>query len=55
MQKILTASMLDVSGAILDWHTGDDAQDYLEPNELVCPRLAELSGEAFSSPDWTKR
>lgn len=45
--------MLDVSGAVLDWHTGDDEYDYLDPNELVCPRLKELSEEALADPSWT--
>lgn len=50
--QILTASMLNVSGAVLDWHTGDDQYDYLAPNLETCPRLGELSGEALSDPSW---
>lgn len=53
LAQILTASMLDVSGAVLDWHTGDDRYDYLVPNVDECPRLAELSEEAFTDPSWT--
>eukprot|EP00752_Nemacystus_decipiens_P007485 g6687.t1 len=51
--QVLTASMLDVSGVVLDWHTGDDKYDYLAPNEETCPRLAELSEEALTDPSWT--
>eukprot|EP00903_Cladosiphon_okamuranus_P013039 g12166.t1 len=51
--QILTASMLDISGAVLDWHTGDDKYDYLAPNVDQCPRLAELSEEAFADSTWT--
>lgn len=51
--QILTASMLDVSGAVLDWHTGDAKYDYLVPNAETCPRLAELSEEALTDPSWT--
>ncbi|CAN0217812.1 unnamed protein product, partial [Ectocarpus sp. 6 AP-2014] len=50
--QILTASMLNVSGAVLDWHTGDDQYDYLAPNLETCPRLGELSGEALNDPSW---
>lgn len=45
--------MLDVSGTVLDWHTGDDKYDYFDPNEVVCPRLAELSEEALTDVSWT--
>ncbi|CAM9356698.1 unnamed protein product [Pylaiella littoralis] len=50
--QILTASMLDVSGAVVDWHTGDDEYDYMEPNTATCPRLSELSEEALTDPVW---
>ena len=55
MPQILTASMLDVSGAVLDLHTGDDQYDYLTANTAVCPRLAELSDAALTSTDWQNR
>lgn len=44
--------MLDMSDVVLDWHTGDDALDYIDPNKAICPRLTELSEDAFASPDW---
>ena len=53
--QILTASMLDVSGAVLDLHTGDDRYDYLTANAAACPRLTELSDVALTSPEWQDR
>lgn len=35
--------------SILDWHTGDYQLDTLYPNSMVCPRLDNVSSEAFAS------
>lgn len=53
--QVLTASMLDASGAVLDLHTGDDQYDYMAANAGACPRLTELSEAALTSPDWQNR
>ena len=46
----LVHSLFDVHAqAIIDWHTGDYQLDTLYPNSLVCPRLENISSEAFAS------
>lgn len=47
--------MLDVSGAVLDLHTGDDRYDYMAANAEACPRLTELSDAALTSVEWQNR
>jgi hypothetical protein len=37
---------------IIDWHTGDYQLDTLYPNSLVCPRLDNISTEAFASREY---
>ena len=46
----LVHSLFDIHiQEIIDWHTGDYLLDTLYPNSRVCPRLDNISSEAFAS------